>query len=54
LSSRYECGSEFHLFGAGTAVGTRLATSGHFLERLGDDLPRPAEKHARAAPTTPG
>lgn len=42
------------LFGAGTAVGARLATVGHFPERLGDDLLRAAEKHARAAPTAPG
>ncbi|WP_410573967.1 helix-turn-helix domain-containing protein [Amycolatopsis sp. cmx-4-61] len=37
------------IFGEGTAVGTRLAAAGQFLERLGDDVLRAAEKHARAA-----
>ncbi|MFB9691293.1 helix-turn-helix domain-containing protein [Amycolatopsis plumensis] len=38
------------IFGAGTAVGTRLAAAGTFLEQLGNDILRAAEKHARAAP----
>ncbi|MFD3930172.1 hypothetical protein [Streptomyces sp. NPDC058614] len=33
------------LFGAETAAGSRLALAGRFLERLGDDLIRSAEKH---------
>ncbi|SNT52904.1 helix-turn-helix domain-containing protein [Actinacidiphila glaucinigra] len=33
------------LFGAETAAGSRLAMAGRFLERLGDDLIRSAEKH---------
>ena len=37
------------IFGAGTAVGTRLATAGRFLEQLGDDILRAAEKHAHPA-----
>nr|WP_285572856.1 winged helix-turn-helix domain-containing protein [Actinoallomurus iriomotensis] len=36
------------IFGSDTAVGTRLATAGRFLEQLGDDILRAAEKHARA------
>ncbi|MEV6639085.1 helix-turn-helix domain-containing protein [Amycolatopsis sp. NPDC051371] len=36
------------LFGTDTAAGTRLATAGRFLERLGDDILRAAEKHWRA------
>ncbi|MGW2634461.1 helix-turn-helix domain-containing protein [Streptomyces chattanoogensis] len=35
------------LFGAETAAGSRLALAGRFLERLGDDLIRSAEKHWR-------
>ncbi|GGX12640.1 helix-turn-helix domain-containing protein [Streptomyces noursei] len=35
------------VFGAQTAAGTRLALAGRFLERLGDDLIRSAEKHWR-------
>jgi hypothetical protein len=38
------------IFGAETAVGTRLATAGEFLEQLGNDILRAAEKHARATP----
>ncbi|MET8853468.1 helix-turn-helix domain-containing protein [Amycolatopsis sp. NPDC004625] len=38
------------LFGTDTTVGTRLATAGQFLERLGNDILRAAEKHARATP----
>lgn len=37
------------VFGADTPVGTRLATAGTFLERLGNDILRAAEKHARTA-----
>jgi hypothetical protein len=36
------------IFGTDTAVGTRLATAGRFLEQLGDDILRAAEKHWRA------
>nr|WP_312865079.1 helix-turn-helix domain-containing protein [Saccharothrix tamanrassetensis] len=36
------------LFGTDTAVGTRLATAGRFLEQLGNDILRAAEKHWRA------
>ncbi|MFG3117497.1 helix-turn-helix domain-containing protein [Streptomyces sp. NPDC048197] len=35
------------VFGAQTAAGARLALAGRFLERLGDDLIRSAEKHWR-------
>lgn len=35
------------LFGAETAAGSRLALAGRFLERLGNDLIRSAEKHWR-------
>ncbi|MFG2402562.1 helix-turn-helix domain-containing protein [Streptomyces lydicus] len=35
------------VFGVQTAAGTRLALAGRFLERLGDDLIRSAEKHWR-------
>ncbi|MGW5114346.1 helix-turn-helix domain-containing protein [Streptomyces noursei] len=35
------------LFGDETAAGSRLALAGRFLERLGDDLIRSAEKHWR-------
>lgn len=38
------------IFGADTAVGTRLATAGQFLEQLGNDILRAAENHARATP----
>ena len=43
------------IYGGDTAVGTRLAAAGHFLERLGDDILRAAEKHWHAAtgPTRP-
>jgi hypothetical protein len=43
------------IFGADTAVGTRLATAGQFLEQLGNDILRAAEKHATpaAGPSTP-
>ncbi|MGI5229892.1 helix-turn-helix domain-containing protein [Actinoallomurus iriomotensis] len=40
------------IFGSDTAVGTRLATAGRFLEQLGDDILRAAEKHARATTGT--
>jgi DNA-binding transcriptional ArsR family regulator len=33
------------IFGTDTAVGTRLATAGRFLEQLGNDILRAAEKH---------
>lgn len=39
------------VFGTDTAVGTRLATVGRFLERLGEDILRAAEKHSRATAT---
>ncbi|SHG26718.1 MarR family protein [Streptoalloteichus hindustanus] len=35
------------IFGADTAVGTRLAIAGRFLEQLGNDILRAAEKHWR-------
>ncbi|WP_410643270.1 helix-turn-helix domain-containing protein [Amycolatopsis sp. lyj-346] len=35
------------VFGADTAVGTRLATAGQFLEQLGNDILRAVEKRAR-------
>ncbi|MEW9521243.1 MarR family transcriptional regulator [Streptomyces tubercidicus] len=35
------------VFGADTAAGGRLALTGRFLQRLGDDLTRSAEKHWR-------
>jgi hypothetical protein len=38
------------VFGSDTAVGTRLATAGQFLEQLGNDILRATEKHARATP----
>nr|WP_281286341.1 winged helix-turn-helix domain-containing protein [Actinoallomurus bryophytorum] len=42
------------IFGTDTAVGTRLATAGRFLEQLGNDILRAAEKHWRATtPTEP-
>ncbi len=36
------------IFGADTAVGSRLAAAGRFLELLGNDILRAAEKHWRA------
>jgi hypothetical protein len=36
------------IFGTDTAAGARLAAAGRFLERLGDDILRAAEKHSRA------
>ena len=33
------------IFGTETAVGTRLATAGRFLQQLGDEIFRAAEKH---------
>lgn len=41
------------VFGADTAVGTRLAAAGRFLERLGDDMIRSAERHWRSTPGKP-
>ncbi|MDQ7810971.1 helix-turn-helix domain-containing protein [Amycolatopsis sp. A133] len=38
------------IFGADTAVGTRLAAAGQFLEQIGNDILRAAEKHARTGP----
>ncbi|MEJ3655118.1 winged helix-turn-helix domain-containing protein [Actinomycetes bacterium KLBMP 9759] len=35
------------IFGTDTAVGTRLATAGRFLEQLGNDILRAADKHWR-------
>ncbi|WP_158891628.1 MarR family transcriptional regulator [Amycolatopsis anabasis] len=35
------------IFGTDTAVGTRLATAGRFLEQLGNDILRAAEQHWR-------
>lgn len=40
------------IFGTGTAVGTRLAAAGRFLELLGDDVLRVAEKHWQAITDT--
>jgi len=40
------------IFGTDTAVGTRLATAGRFLEQLGNDILRAAEKHWRATAGT--
>jgi DNA-binding transcriptional ArsR family regulator len=37
-----------NVFGTNTAVGTRLAIAGRFLEQLGNDILRAAEKHWRA------
>ncbi|MEJ2853315.1 MULTISPECIES: helix-turn-helix domain-containing protein [unclassified Saccharothrix] len=37
------------VFGPDTTVGTRLATAAQFLEQLGNDILRAAERHARAA-----
>jgi hypothetical protein len=38
------------IFGADTAVGTRLAASGQFLEDLGNDILRAVERRAHAIP----
>lgn len=40
------------IFGADTAVGTRLATAGRFLEQLGNDMLHAAEKHWRITTDT--
>jgi DNA-binding transcriptional ArsR family regulator len=40
------------VFGTDTAVGIRLATAGRFLEQLGNDILRAAEKHWRATTGT--
>ncbi|RKT54202.1 helix-turn-helix domain-containing protein [Saccharothrix australiensis] len=40
------------VFGAGTAVGTRLVAAGRFLAQLGDDILRAAEERRRATTGT--
>jgi DNA-binding transcriptional ArsR family regulator len=40
------------VFGADTVAGARLATTGRFLEQLGNDVMRSAEEHWRAAIST--